>query len=268
MSSQEYFPTDLEFIPEDEQSHDELAQIQLFAYAMEPFQEPGLPYHNWEWHIKTSYLEAKRLYDDYQANKAEDQPDADFLVIAFAVLGHDSGYSHYRKTEDLEAATGFTNREDYSCHIVEINMRSLGHNQETIDKVKECIVATRLGEECTSVEAIITRRADIFNIGGENYEIFKEATKNFRQEVEMWDREGKPITLSEFVKASWPILNQYTRDDYKLYPGDNHPAGTSWFLARFYLNMNRMMIECGVTVSEEVLAFIKKLVSRSDKEIS
>ena len=97
MSSQEYFPTDLEFIPEDEQSHDELAQIQLFAYAMEPFQEPGLPYHNWEWHIKTSYLEAKRLYDDYQANKAEDQPDADFLVIAFAVLGHDSAIAIIEK---------------------------------------------------------------------------------------------------------------------------------------------------------------------------
>ncbi len=268
MLSSELFPTETDFIPDDELLHDQQAQIQLFAYAMEAFQEPNLPYHNWEWHIKTSYQEAHRLFNEYQEKKAPEQPDADLLVIAFAVIGHDSGYSHFKTADELKVVRGFDSKEQYSCHITEINMLSLDFGPDIIDKVKTCIMATKLGEDCPSIEAVITRRSDLFNIAGQDYGVFKEATKNFRLEVETWNNNGKPISIADFVRSSWPILNEYTRNDIKLYPSDKHPLGTSRFLASFYLNMNRLMIECGVAVSEEVVTFIKRLIHRTDSEVS
>lgn len=253
----------------DHETNDLNAQLALFAETIKPYQEPNLPYHNWEWHIATSFEAGMKFFDKYQNGKTLEQPNANNLVIGLAILGHDAGYSHYRTLTELQSATGFDSREAYSCHIVEHELLLLGHDQDTIDEVTGCIMATKRGVKPSTINEKIVRRADLANIASDNYEDFATATRNFREEVEGWDNNGEPISLAQFVSASWPILHEYMCDDEPLWPGDKHPAFShSRFFVSFYINMFRLMKETSGTVAQEVGDFIRRLAGKESPDSS
>lgn len=255
----ETFPTSPNFIPDDRARHDFEAQLQLFALAMEPFQEPNWPYHNWEWHIQTSFTEAMRLCDEREKHVPEEP--ANRLVVALAQLGHDSGYSHYKTEADLFEATGFSSREAYSCRITEVNAHAIGYDPKIIEAAKECIMATKRGMPCQTLEAAIVRRADLFNIASD-FEYFKQSTTRFRDEIAMLNHKNKVVDIGEFMCMSWPILRDYIKDDYELWPGERHPWGYSRFYVSACLNIYRMMVEEGITVTSQLTSFVKDLPTK------
>lgn len=257
----EGFPTDPEFLSDSPETRDIEAQLMLFAHSVEAFQEPNWAYHNWEWHIKSSFAEAMRLCDEYDQKKETDQPAVNRLVVGLAILSHDSGYSHYNTAEELKNSTGFESKEAYSCHIAEQTLLGMGYEQEIIDDVKACIGATQRGTECLTIESWLVRRADLFNIASD-YEYFKTATTNFRDEIAMLSGKKHIMSLGEFMCLSWPVLRDYIQDDYNLWPGDKHPLGHSKFYVNTCLNVYRLLIESGVGVTVQLTNFIKDLPSK------
>jgi hypothetical protein len=158
----EVWPTSPEFIPEDNEKHDFEAEVQLFAFMAQPFQEPGWPYHNWEEHVMETYAAAMRYCDECEAHGTV----VDRLAVAFIVLGHDLGYGLYKNNEEVKKDTGFDSKEALSAHITEKLLLTMGKEQGFIEKVKVGIMGTKLGEDCPTVEAKIARLADVSNTYG------------------------------------------------------------------------------------------------------
>lgn len=212
----EFAPTSPDFISENSETQNFEAQVQLFAFCLKPFQEPNLRYHNWEDHVLSAYSEAMRLCDRCDENSTP----VDRLKVAFIILGHDSGYSHYRNSTELNEATGFESKEAYSSHIVENVLQNMGHDQEFIDDIKLGIMATKLGEPCQSIESKIARRADVANTSGP----FKLFLRNFinihRENVEFCGM--KLIDPRSAIEQSCKIVESYaTTADLSLGPWDN-----------------------------------------------
>jgi hypothetical protein len=257
----EKFPTEPDYLPQGKEAYDTEGQLFLFAHALKPFQEPNWPYHNWEWHIDTSFKEAMLLCGEYELKKQADQPSVNRLVVGLAILGHDSGYSHFKNEDELLEATGFESKEAYSCYIVEEVMKTMEYDQDTIEEVKVAIMATKRGSKCTTIESWIVRRADLFNIASD-YETFKTATGSFRDEVAMLSGKNKLLTIGEFMCLSWPVLRDYILDDHELWPSDKHALGHTRFYVKTCLNVYRLLAESGIGMTTELTRFIKELPSK------
>lgn len=205
-------PTSPEFIPDDNFEHDFEAQVQLFALLAKPFQEPGLSYHNWDEHIVETYDKAMRLCDQCEQNGTQ----VNRLKVAFIVLGHDLGYSFYKKDKDVQEATGFESKESFSAHITGELLLSMGFEDEFIADVKEGIMATKLGMPCLSTEAKISRLADVANTYGPFLGFFGKFLKIVKEAREV----GGPASgLTATIEQSCKIVEGFvTTADLRLGP--------------------------------------------------
>lgn len=211
----ETFPTSPEFIPQDNEMHDFEAQVQLFALMAEPFQEPGLMYHNWNEHIMETFIEAMRWCDKCEQH---DTP-VDRTKVAFIVLGHDLGYSQYKDNAEVKLKTGLESKEALSAHITEQLLYSMGYEEEYVDDVKVGIMATKLGEPCPTVESKIARLSDIANTYGPYIGFFSKFIKIAREGSAM---NGPAAGIANVIEQSCKIVEAYvTTADIRLGPWHN-----------------------------------------------
>lgn len=208
----EKYPTSPEFIPDDSLEHDFEAQVQLFALMAEPFQEPRLSYHNWDEHIMETYEMAMRLCDQCDQNGTP----VDRLKVAFIVLGHDLGYSFYKKDKDVQEATGFESKEALSAHITGELLSSMGIDDEYIADVKGGIMATKLGMPCLTTEAKVSRLADVSNTYGPFLGFFGKFLKIVKEGREIGGPSGG---ITATIEQSCKIVEGFvTTADLRLGP--------------------------------------------------
>ena len=92
----------------------------------------------------------------------------DLILLKTAALYHDAGFlvSHIE-------------HEEKSCEIAKIELEEYGYNAEQIERICEMIMATRLPQEPKNHLSELLCDADLFYLGGDNYEEY--ADKLFRE---------------------------------------------------------------------------------------
>lgn len=143
-------------------------------------EDQKLAYHNLA-HTESVVSNAGQIARHYQLG------DKDFFIVMTAAWFHDIGYY-----------TG--GAEDHEMRGAEIAAKFLKENQvdeETIQSMRQCILATRMPQSPNSLLEKIVCDADLFHFGTDE---FPERNKLMRKEAE--SRLGKKIAKSEWRKGT------------------------------------------------------------------
>ncbi len=138
-----------------------------------------LVYHDLQ-HTKDVVSNATRIANHYQLN------DEDFFVVVAAAWLHDTGY-FIDKTSHEEA--GAAASEDV--------LKQHNVNAALIEKIKGCILATKIPQKPTGLLQEIVCDADLFHLGTEQ---FADRSKLLRKEIEL-------IKNVNFDKKEWRQKN-------------------------------------------------------------
>jgi predicted metal-dependent HD superfamily phosphohydrolase len=150
----------------------------LLTYIEQSFSaaEKQLPYHNIE-HTKAVLDAAHILCEHYQLN------NEDRFIIQSAALFHDVGITHGE----------IKNHELRSAQMAETWLNEQQIPAETIEKIKNCILATRVTSKPQNLNEQIICDADLWNLGTDT---FTDNQKKVRQEIALM--EGR-----EIEKGAW-----------------------------------------------------------------
>lgn len=145
----------------------------LHTYIEQSFlaAEKQLPYHNFE-HTKAVVDAASILSSHYQLN------EEDSFIVQSAALFHDVGITHGE----------IKNHEQRSAQIAELWLTEQQIAAETIEKIKNCILATRITSKPQNLNEQIICDADLWNLGTDT---FTDNQKKVRQEIALM--EGREI---------------------------------------------------------------------------
>ncbi|MDY6771408.1 MAG: HDIG domain-containing protein [Candidatus Nanohaloarchaea archaeon] len=187
-----------------------------------------LPYHNFQ-HIQHALEFAETLLE--RCARYGIPVDSD--IVRYAVLFHDAGYHEDHKAE------GYDTKEQYSAAIAADELERHGRDQETIDEVRQCILATEEGASFDTPEEKIVRAADLAQIGG-SYTVLEENAERLRDEVEqLHDTE---LSDEEWIEQVRDTIGHYLEQDIRLTPEHDH-RGVSKFHARARRNLERFIEE-------------------------
>jgi predicted metal-dependent HD superfamily phosphohydrolase len=155
--------------------------------------KPELLYHCLH-HTESAVAAAQKIADHYQLD------EQDYVAVYIAAWFHDVGYLFTTpdKHEDkgIELATAFIMAE--------------GGDAALAAKVKECILATKMPQQPTSLISEIVCDADLYHFGTND---FIEINKQVRKEVEM--RTGTKISGKQWRKQTLQLLeSQHFHTDY------------------------------------------------------
>jgi predicted metal-dependent HD superfamily phosphohydrolase len=123
--------------------------------------DPELLYHDTA-HTKGVVAAATRIANHYQLS------DEDFFVVVTAAWFHDIGYY-----------TDKANHEESGAGVAADFLKQLEVDHEVIDKVKGCILATKIPQKPTGLLQQIICDADLFHLGTED---FADKSKLLRKE--------------------------------------------------------------------------------------
>lgn len=112
---------------------------------------PELSYHNYE-HTVDVLNAVERIA------MAENTTDAELMLLKTAAVFHDTGYIYSRD-----------NHEQRSCTIAREILREIGADEESIEKVCEIILATRIPQEPKDKLSEIMCDADLDYLGRDDY---------------------------------------------------------------------------------------------------
>lgn len=143
-----------------------------------------LPYHNLL-HTERVVKHAEKICHYYEL------PDADRFIVATAAWFHDAGYL-------LGDASG---HEISGAEAAAVFLRSKNVEEETIEKVKNCILATRMPQHPQTLLEEIVCDADVYDLGTDQ---FKVNDANMHKEKELLT--GKYITKQEWRKQTIRFL--------------------------------------------------------------
>ena len=151
-----------------------------------------LPYHNLD-HTRGVVKAAMQIADHSQLN------ERDFFIVITAAWFHDVGYFH-----------GVENHEKKGAEIAQDFLYRLDVDEETIQTICDCILATTLPQKAqTKLEEIVCD-ADLFHLGTDD---FLEKNKLIRKEMEA--RKGHSISKNEWRKSTIQFLiNHHYYTDY------------------------------------------------------
>ena len=144
-------------------------------HYFETHADTQLIYHDLK-HTKDVVANATRIATHYQLN------DEDFFVVVTAAWFHDTGYF-----EDK------FNHEEAGAVLVEKYLEKLGVDDTVIQKVKGCIIATKMPQNPTGLLEEIVCDADLYHLG---LDTLPERSKLMRKEVEA-------IKHMELNKQTW-----------------------------------------------------------------
>ncbi len=145
-----------------------------------------LVYHNMQ-HTERVVNAAREIANHYQL------PDDDFFIVVTAAWFHDAGY--YINPKDHEAA-GATLAAEF--------LMKASVDDGTIQKVKKCILATRMPQRPETLLEKIVCDADLFHLGTEN---FGKINKLLRKEY--ITAHNADISKEEWNKKTIQFLQQH-----------------------------------------------------------
>lgn len=153
----------------------------------------NLVYHTIS-HTEGVVKAAEQIADHYQLN------ELDYLAVCIAAWFHDTGYlfglpeEHEQKGAELAA--------DF--------LEKAQADPELIEKVRQCVLATKLTCRPASLIEKIIADADLFHFGTDG---FRESNKSMRREMEL--RSGKEIPGEQWRKSTLIMLKRHEfRTDY------------------------------------------------------
>src|ERR1700761_926774 len=129
----------------------------------ETHHDPELIYHDLK-HTKSVVTSATHIADHYQLS------DADFFTVIAAAWFHDTGY--------------FTDKTDHETKSIQLAtdfLKQLKVDNTLIEKVGDCIKATKMPQHPVGLLQEILCDADLYHLGTDDFE---EKTKQLRKEIE------------------------------------------------------------------------------------
>lgn len=125
--------------------------------------------------------------------RASNISDEDLEIVILAAWFHDLGY--------IEKVEG---HEELSAKYAEEFLRKENYPQSKIDKVKSCILATKVPQNPKSLLEEILCDADLSHLGKKT---FKHRNDLFREEFEYYF--GRQLSEAEWLKKSIEFLNSH-----------------------------------------------------------
>jgi len=155
--------------------------------------DENLIYHTLS-HTESVVKAAEQIADHYQLD------EQDYLAVCIGAWFHDTGYLF----------GGFEEHEQKGAELAVDFLKKEQASPELIEKVRQCVLATRLTcRPATLIEEIMAD-ADLFHLGTEQ---FRESNKKMRKEMEL--RCGKKIAGEQWRKSAIIMLKQHDfRTDY------------------------------------------------------
>jgi predicted metal-dependent HD superfamily phosphohydrolase len=154
-------------------------------YATHPCKD--LPYHN-QLHTEDVVQAAIQIADHYQLE------ETDYTAVYVAAWFHDTGYlfglTAGHEDKGAELATAFLEQESAGAAL--------------IAAVRECILATKLPQQPSSLIGCIMCDADLFHFGTEK---FKENNKLVRKEIEL--RLKHELPDAEWTAGNIAMMQQH-----------------------------------------------------------
>lgn len=197
--------------------------------AAEELYDSAMPYHNFG-HARYVAGEAARIVDKCRKEHVDIDADAVYLAALF----HDAGY------HKDHVKLGFETKEAYSAHLADQVLREAGIDEETLDKVRDAILATHYEAHCSSNEAKAVRAADLSGLAAD-YAVFKENAEKLRVEHELLAGD----------KVAWPAWKHRVLENVELYlqedmhlTGDYYDErGESVFHKRTRANLTQLLAD-------------------------
>jgi len=132
-------------------------------------------YHN-KAHTQDVVAAVNQIANHYQLN------DEDFFIVSTAAWFHDTGYSG-----------GVADHEARSAQIASDFLTQLNVGAAVIDKVKSCIMATRMPQDPANLLERILCDADLFHLG----------TDEFRRKSKLMRKEAEQLAETDIDKQHW-----------------------------------------------------------------
>lgn len=177
-----------------------------------------LKYHNFD-HIRYVMEEGNKILKRCQAEGVE----IDEAVVYYAILFHDAGFIENHMSK------GFDSKEAYSADLAAKNLQGNGIDTETIQKVKQAIMATHVDSLCLTNEDKAVRAADLAGLAVD-YAVFKKNTLDLKDELEMMS--GKKVTWKQWKTMAAERVEQFLREELYLTSDYYNNQGES----KFHLN--------------------------------
>ncbi len=147
----------------------------------------SLPYHNLA-HVALVVDKAVEMGRYYELS------DIDYFIVVTAAWFHDSGYLN---------GTGL-DHERRSGEIAGEFLRSRDVNIELINRIANCILATRMPQQPKNLLEQIVCDADLFHLGTAH---FRALNKKMKKEAGL--RSGKKIPKGEWLKGTLNLLESH-----------------------------------------------------------
>ncbi|RYY37529.1 MAG: phosphohydrolase [Sphingobacteriaceae bacterium] len=147
---------------------------------------PALTYHNLT-HTKNVVAATVQIANHYQLN------DEDFFIVVSAAWFHDMGYM-------IDA----TKHEQSGADVAADYLKHKQVNNETIERVKAVIMATRMPQQPIGLLEEIMCDADLFHLGGEDY---RKKSRLLREELLLLC--NKDINKSDWRKKTIELMESH-----------------------------------------------------------
>lgn len=189
--------------------------------------DPKLNYHNFE-HIRYVMEEGNKILAKCKTEGVE----IDEAVVYYAILFHDAGFieNHISK--------GFDSKEAYSADIAEKTLQTNGIDPDTVQKVKQAIMATHVDALCLSNEDRLVRAADLAGLAAD-YKIFKQNTVDLKNELAMMN--GKTISWDQWKQIAADRIELFLREELYLTSDYYNDQGESKFHQNTRDNVKRLL---------------------------
>ena len=196
--------------------------------------DPKLNYHNFE-HIRYVMDEGNKIL----AKCKDEGVEIDETVVYYAILFHDAGF-----IED-HISKGFDSKEAYSADLAAKNLQGNGVDQDTVQKVKQAIMATHVDALCLTNEDKAVRAADLAGLAAD-YELFKKNTIDLKNELEMMN--GKKVTWDQWKALAADRIEMFLREELYLTSDYYNEQGES----KFHLNTRKNIYKLQQDNSEQI----------------
>lgn len=189
--------------------------------------DPKLNYHNFD-HIRYVMDEGNKILARCKGEGVE----IDETVVYYAILFHDAGFM-----ED-HISKGFESKEAYSADLAAKNLQGNGIDADTVQKVKQAIMATHVDALCLSNEDKAVRAADLAGLAAD-YELFKKNTVDLKNELQMMS--GKQITWDQWKTMAAERIEMFLREELYLTSDYYNDQGESKFHLNTRNNVNKLL---------------------------
>ena len=189
--------------------------------------DPKLHYHNFE-HIRYVMEEGNKILAKCKAEGVE----IDEAVIYYAILFHDAGF-----IED-HIGKGFDSKEAYSADTAAKTLQTYGIDADTVQKVKQAIMATHVDALCLSNEDRLVRAADLAGLAAD-YTVFKQNTVDLKNELAMMT--GKTISWDQWKQVAADRIELFLREELYLTSDYYNDQGESKFHQNTRDNVKKLL---------------------------